>query len=242
MADEIKVDWSRFERALVNRIASSKRELPQILIEQARGITRRVTDITPAAKPAGIAADIRKVYGTPGAAYELMKESGHADAADQFWFIHSKGGVNTAADVFEKTMGRPLYRFDGGEAHRRARSRRGKVTLKKPLFYLRDEGELKAYIRTMQEHRDWLRSGWGMIARKLGGSYAAGVLRHHEAPGSAEVIITNERLSVRAVNAVKFASNTDLERRVQFAINAQAGAMERAFQRYEDQLNRRAGL
>lgn len=240
MADEIKVDWSRFETALVKRIASSKRETLHILTEQARGITARITSITPAAKPASIAADIRKVYGTPAMAYAEIQRRGDP-RADQFWFIHKKGGIRTAADLFHDITGSQLYEFDGGTAHQRAR-KRGKVNLRRPLFFIRDEQPLKDYIREMQQRRDWLRSGWGPVARKLGGSYAAGVLRHATSPGSAEIVITADRLSVRAVNGVGYASNTDLERRVQFAINAQAGAMERAFERYEETLNRRAGL
>jgi hypothetical protein len=241
VAEEIKIDWTRFNEALVRRVATSQRERPQILVEQARGIFSKVAMITPSAKVGSIAADIRRVYGTPRGAYDALKREG-GGMEKPFWKAVKAGHINTASDILQSRTGKPLYDFDGGVAHRRAKNRRGKVKQRAPFFFIRDEESLKAYIKEMQTHKDWLRSGWGATARKLGGSYVEGVLKHASAPGSANVDIGTDRISVTGENGVEYASIVDLERQLKWAIEAQAGAMERQWVAFEEKMNRLAGL
>jgi hypothetical protein len=253
MSEEIRMDWSRFETALTRRLATSSRDHLLVLSEQARGIQRRVIDVTPPgsegvkgtsrqARKMGMAkveGDIRKIYGTPGDAFELIKAK-DAHAADAFWAAHKKQHLAEASRVMETVVGKKLYPFDNGSLHKRMR-RGGRVRSRSIIFYVEDQRELKSYIKERQKRVQFLQAGWKHVAAQLGLSVPASISAHH-APGSAVIEVTQTRIRIVATNGVSYASNADVGRRIQFAINAQAGAMERQMQTYIDNLNRKAGL
>jgi hypothetical protein len=253
MSEEIRMDWSRFETALTRRLATSSRDHLLVLSEQARGIQRRVIDVTPPgsegvkgtsrqARKMGMAkveGDIRKIYGTPGDAFELIKAKDEK-AAGAFWAAHQKRNFTEANRVMESVVGKRLHSFDGGNLHKRMR-RKGSVRSRSIIFFVEDEKDLKDYIKSRQKQVNFLQAGWLSAALKLGLTLPASIATH-QAPGSAVVEVTATRIRIVATNGVKYASDADVERRIQFAINSQAGAMERQMERYMQNLNRRAGL
>jgi hypothetical protein len=254
MSEEIKMDWSRFETALQRRLATSSRDHLLVLSDQARGILRKVVEITPpgtkgvnglsrAARAMGQAAverDIRSLYGTASGAYDTIRQRDEAAAA-AFWANHKAGDTTAASAILRAKTGTGLHKFDGGTLHKRHQNRRGRVRSKRVIFYVDDERDLDAYIKGKQKRVNFLQAGWKAAFAKLGLPLPVNV-SGHEAPSTAVIEVTATRLRILAVNAVNYASNTDLERRIQWAINGQAGSMERQMEKYMENLNRRAGL
>lgn len=239
MADEFKFDWTDFEAKFVRRAASASRPAAAILLEQARGIFRAVIEITPpghtgvkagtrAAAEHGkakVEGDIRALYGTAATAYDRIMEAGKAKAS-AFWFLHKRGDDANAARVFKDATGEWFGPFDGGAIHR-SHFTRGSVKKRKgrPIIYVNDERALNDFIKAQQSHVHWLAGGWNNVARRLGISVSSEISRQNS-PGMATVDFTMDHLRVIATNAVAYATDTDLERRIQWAIDRQAQKME----------------
>jgi hypothetical protein len=254
MSEEINMDWSRFETALQRRLATSSRDHLAVLSEQARGIQRRVIEVTPPgsegvkgtsrkAREMGMAAvgrDIRRIYGTPGDAYELIRAK-NEQVAGAFWKAHQQRDVAEASRLMESVVGKKLFPFDGGKLHGSFKKKQGRVKSRGAIFFVEDEKELNDYIKTRQKRVQFLQAGWKEAASKLGLTLPSSISTHHSV-GSAVIEVTATRIRIVATNGVSYASNADVERRIQFAINAQGGAMERQMERYVETLNRRAGL
>lgn len=96
--------------------------------------------------------DIRRVYGTPGALYKLIKEKDPARAA-QFWKLVTSRQIPAANDVARFVTGQELLPFDGGTAHLGARNRRGRVREKQAiLLYTADRRAVERYIARRQKN------------------------------------------------------------------------------------------
>jgi hypothetical protein len=254
MSEEINMDWSRFETALQRRLATSSRDHLMVLADQARGIMRQVVDITPpgsqgvkgttrAARAMGqtaVARDIRKLYGTPGDAYETIRQR-NSDLAAGFWKQLKEGNRAAASEILRSISGVGVYAFDGGTLHKRHKNRRGRVQNNRVVMYVEDDKPLTDYITMRQKNVNFLQAGWKPAAGKLGFSLPASIAGH-QAPGAVVLEVTATRLRLVAENRVEFAARTDLARRIQWAINAQAGAMERQMERFTQTFNRQAGL
>lgn len=255
----VDVDYSRFDRALAAILANSKRDAVDVMMTQARGVIKNIIAITPpahvtetatvmrgAAKAHGealVAKDIRGIYGTPAQAFDRIRGAGIAPGADKGFWRHLKHGeLDQANAILTAAHGRKIYPFDGGQAHRNLKRGRARPGNKSILFYVADVKELNAYIKTVQGRVGWLAAGWNQAAAKLGVQPLGWVWRH-SAPGKALVEISDNGVKITMTNQVKFAREAaDMERRVQWALDQQAGNMERLTKQYLETLVRRAGL
>lgn len=254
MTEEIAMDWSGFETALQRRLATSSRDHLLVLSEQARGIMKTVVELTPPGHDgvpgttrkarqmgqAAVARDIRKIYGTPGTMFDEIKQC-NEQAADAFWSQIKARDLPAASETAKRITGKPLYPFDGGALHKRFKGKQGRVRSKKVIFFVEDEKELEDYIKTRQKHVQFLQAGWKKSTAKLGISLPSSITTHN-APGAVLIEVTAQRLRIVATNAVQYASNADVERRIQWAINRQAARMARSWDNYVEKFNHRSGL
>ena len=254
-AAEIRLNWSNFEAALARRIGTSAKLAQEVILGQARSLFRIVIEVTPpghegvkagtrAAANRGrakIAGDIAKLYGDDNRAYDLLSEK-KPGLADAFWKARRRK-PEAAAKLVREHLGASYSAFDGGALHRRF-FRRGRVSVGRrevPFIFVREKQPLRAYVAEVQERVHYLAAGHERIADRLGLPLPVEISRH-DAPSLAEVTFNELLLRIRATNAVKFASDTDLARRIQHAIDRQTGAMERQWREFERKMWERTGF
>jgi hypothetical protein len=241
---ELKFKWQPFEDALTLRIATSAKLAEEVLKQQARGIFRNVISITPPGHEgvkagtrgaaemgkAKVAGDIAKLYGTPSAAFDEIEKKNPADAR-AFWAV-KRTRPDAAADIVRQHTGTWYGPFDGGKLHAQ-RFVGGRVKGKKtrPILYVSEPKALKDYVKSKQARVHFLAAGWKEIANKLGLA-VPGMIAVHGAPSAAAILANMERIVIRAVNELSYASDADLNRRVQWAIDAQTGAMQRQWKEF----------
>lgn len=247
MAREILIQYDGFIESLEKRVATGSRDLYTVAAEQLRGVYRTIIEITPpahsgvtgkAAEAHGkalVASDIRKIYGTPGDAYDRIAETSRAKAS-AFWLLRKKRKPQQAAEILQKVTGKRFYAFDGGTLHRRMRNARGRVAGKaayngKYGFYVESAKDVEDYIEAVQADVGYLMGGWRDIANKLGIPLLEFAARQNS-PSLARVEITPFRLGIYAENSIPWASYAGVERRVQWAIDRQEEKMERAYQHF----------
>jgi hypothetical protein len=233
--------------AMEKRVATGSRDLYAVAAEQLRGVYRTIIEITPPAhngvtgKAAEIhgktlvASDIRKIYGTPGDAYDKIAETSRAQAS-AFWVLRKKRKPEKAAEIVRRVTGRGIYKFDGGVLHQRMRNSRGRVAGNASFsgkygFYVENAKDVEDYIKDVQDGVGYLAGGWREIAQKLGISLP-GFIARQTSPSVANVLLTETSLSIRATNEIKWASDAALERRVQWAVDRQEEKMTRAYKTY----------
>lgn len=258
---EITVNLQRFETSFSAWMAGSKRSVEAGARQQMKGIIRTVVKITPpghsvetdtgtslvvgvAAKRAGEATvkrDIRSIYGTPREAYELIKAVS-IPKAKAFWKHSSAGEFENASTISREVIGKGLYAFDDGKLHHTLTKGKRPRPARYRGFYVTDPTALKDYIKAEQGHVFWLAAGWTEAARAFGVSLPQMIARH-PAPGDVLIQVTEERIRLVALNAVEYASGiTDMQRRIQYAVDFQAGAMDRILADKLQEEAKRAGL
>jgi hypothetical protein len=130
-----------------------------------------------AARSAGrnrVAADIYKVYTTPGKAYEDIARA-NEKAAGAFWSALSRGDLAKAIGILRRDGSAlrnvPIERFDDGVLHMAKRhSVTGRVSKsQKPLMIVRNPKQLETYVKMRQANVGFAKSAWSDIARQLGG-------------------------------------------------------------------------
>ena len=263
--DGIKINYARLDEALARALTQSKREPVVYMKEQARGVVRRVVGITPpasitssnfkdetgadvwhvvqggAAKRQGertVISDIAKIYGTRAGAVQVIKEhETHKGMVKGFVKYISSGELPRAQELFRYATSKGLIKFDDGALHRSRRNARGRVgRINGPLVYVSNDDLLKAYIKKMQSMVGFLAAGWNQACAMLGIQPPPWIWRHN-APGTGSVEITPTRITIRMVNQVGYAGEIpDFQRRVQFAVDAQADAIRRRSQKFMQNL------
>jgi hypothetical protein len=245
VAREILIRYDGFIDSLEKRVATGSRDLYTVAAEQLRGVYRTIIEITPPAHngvkgakaeahgKTVVASDIRKIYGTPGDAYDHIAETSRAKAS-AFWLLRKKRKPEKAAEILMSVTGRKLYPFDGGRLHQRMRNARGRVAGNasyrgKYGFFVDNAKDVEDYIKEVQSSVGYLAGGWRDIASKLGIPLLEFVARQNS-PSLARVEITPFRLGIYAENSVPWASYAGVERRVQWAIDRQEEKMERSYQ------------
>jgi len=103
--------------------------------------------------------------------------------------------------------------------------------------------EKKAYIAKVLKKVGLLAAGWNASAIKLGAKLPAWIKRHGHGNGQCLVEENARGIRIRMENMVGFATKIrGLDRRIKWAINAQAGALERAAENIMRKTARRAGF
>ena len=101
----------------------------------------------------------------------------------------------------------------------------------------------KDYQQRVLKKVGLLMSGWNASAAKLGTKLPAWTSRHGTGRGRCAVTKTRTGIRIRLENMVGFVTRVQgLERRVQWALNAQAGALERAADAIMRKTARRVGF
>lgn len=256
MEASIDVDFAKFDAALSATLAASKREPMIVIREQAKGVVRRLVDITPPAHEgvrgiearrhgeALVESNIRGIYGTPDQAMELIKAGSSPDdgMAKGYWRHLKRGEFEDAAVILRAVTGRGLAPFDGGKQHQALKRGRARPRNKGILYYVTDPKQLDAYISEIKGRVGWLAAGWNQAAASLGVQPPQWIWRHN-APGKVIIRETDARFEVLMTNEVKYAREAaDLQRRLQWAVDQQAAAMERRTANMLEQILKRAGF
>ena len=264
MSPVIEIKSERFNAAAAAVMAGSKRSRPEVLLTQAKGVLRNIIEMTPPAHvtlnasggntvvmrgdakahgEALVSKDIRGIYGTPSQAFDQVRGSlTHPGIEKGFWKHLKSGQFSEANAILAKSGGKPLSPFDGGTLHKRLKGAGGRPNNKSIVYYVTDARELDTYIKVLKRRVGWLAGGWNQAAGKLGLQPPAWIWRQ-ESPGRAILTVSDTTVTFFMTNEVRFASEAaDLQRRVQWAMDTQAAAMERITRNYLETLMKRAGF
>lgn len=215
------------------------RIMETVIDTDAKGFVRDVVAITPPSqgratiesKKRGeekIAADIRKVYGTPSDLWRLIRDKAGKNVADNFWAYQKLGRWHQANEIALRITGKHLDAFDGGAAHQSRRNRRtGRVTgggkIGDKALYLPDNQErrkLKRYIAETKSHVGLLAAGFNPAALKLGVSLPQWIKRHGDGIGVIDIQRPPGAYSITITNRARHGSGADLPRRMQFVLQS----------------------
>lgn len=257
MAEDIKLNWSEWDTAFARRTATSKRSVLELATEQMRGIMRHSLLVTPPGHdgvPGGtreadahgrakVMGDIFDLYGTAGDAFALIKRQ-DIGLAKSFWRDHQRGDEAAAAETFKRVTGQWYGPWDGGRLHKThfTRGRTAKRRDGRKIIFVSDARALTDYVRDQQDKVMTLTAGWKKAFADLGIPLPQWIAQHNAPVDNLIVEVSDERIRIQAGNSVTYADATDLQRRLQFAIDAQKGAMDRQWEDYQAKLNREAGL
>lgn len=207
MKEGFVLDRTKFDAALRQFRQSSRRAIRDVLVEQARGVMRKIVDWTP---PGG-----KRAQGSAAKA---------------------RGEAKVEADIrklMEPGRGKDVSNESPASVHKANRSQGGRGPVRRrlnPRIKIR-RADLVRYIREKQRRVGFLAAGWKAAAEKLKVNLPAWIKRH-SAPGSAKISMTSMVVEVEARNFVSYKEFQDLERRVQSALDSQAAAMLRRVENY----------
>lgn len=254
--------YERHQTAFQRMAMFSKKTAEELWIEEARicfGGTNSMPGVAGITPPYGegklqnartaevharakIAADINGLYGSPGDAFEAIKEKAPVQA-QAFWYLYKHNDVPGASDILRAETGSIIHPFDDGVHHRRnfRRKARGGRGFR---FYVSDPKNLKAYVQLEQEMVWWLTSGWAEGLQTLGAKLPAGVKKHPGAPGHLKVNISEGIISIEISNDVSYAGNiADMERRIMTVLNDwRVARLDRMHENYLAKLAGQSGM
>lgn len=205
---EISVDLSKFRLAANALRRATQRSGPEILLEGARGFTRRIIDITPPAS-AGVVGS---------AAFAAGKAFIDRDLARIFTGVKLQ---HSRPEQFPDVEGIHARLFVGKKPGRPIPTDRGRGQ------YYVDRVKLDGLREKLYSRVGFLASGWMAAASKLGVRVQSWISRFG-ARGEIEVETDPDGGSITITNfADPKAPVEELERRVPYALEYQASAMER---------------
>jgi len=119
-----------------------------------------------------VTGDIYRVYAIPGNAWADISNT-RARAA--FWKSYKAGEIEVAQRILDDFGGRlrgvPMERFDGGAAHRSARSSSsGRVSISRPKMIVTDPRALERYVQKVKGDVGTGKAAWADVARQISGS------------------------------------------------------------------------
>lgn len=209
---DLKFDDRAFRAALKRFEATSKKSGEQILKEQARLFLKDVILITPPNK------DLK----------QGRKLGEAAVAADIRKIFKGSNAGNATADL--------------ATLHQRFRLPSNGRVARGPAHKIKAKG-LAAYIKQVQAKVGLLASGWNAAASKLGVKVPDWISRHGTGRGQIKIVIGFAESRITIINGVKFIGNVkDLKRRVQWALDRRAGAMNRQVDNFQAKAARGAGF
>ncbi|PTY02741.1 hypothetical protein DB346_08170 [Verrucomicrobia bacterium LW23] len=230
---ELQVNTRSFEAALLDLYGATRRDMTELLREQARGFIRQVVLITPpgggsvtgvAARARGnlrIEQDIRRVFR------ELRHEKWTSPEIKDAIRKKDLAALREIILRIPELAGMEVRLTPETSFHQAARGSRGTVSPRRRPNVLVLDG-LGAYIREQQKRVGMLASGWNAAAEALGVKLPAWVARHGNSRGSVLLQLNEPNFSIRLANDVPFAGNTrDLTRRVQWALDRQASGTQK---------------
>ncbi len=258
MGEDIKLIWTEWDTAFARRSATSQRSVLELATEQMRKIMRGALLVTPpghdgvpggtreaeAHGQAKVMGDILDLYGTAGDAFNLIKQQGDIGLARSFWWDHKHGNEHEAAETFKLVTGQWYGPWDGGRLHKThfKHGRTAKRRDGRKIIFVSDARALTDYVREQQDKVMFLTAGWKKAFADLGIPLPQWIARHNAPVDNLIVEVTTERIRIQAGNSVTYAEATDLQRRLQFGVDASKESMDRQWEDWQVKLNREAGL
>lgn len=252
MSEEIKLHLDEFFAKLDRRIATSSKSALEVAAQQMRGIHKQLIAITPPGHSvdgagvtggtrqaqehgkAKVAGDIHRLYGTASGAFKAIYEKSPHQARAFYRFRNSDTQI--AAAIVRDQLGAGYGPFDGGALHK-TMWKGGAVRGRKraPTYYVQgiSKIDLDTYIARQQNRVMYLTSGWQEIMLKLG-IPLPGWINSKNGKGAGIIEHSSTRIHILGSNDVPYASENI---RLQWAIDAQSGAMEREWQNWNDKRN-----
>jgi hypothetical protein len=217
MSKPVTFDKTAFDQALKAFRRHSKKAVQTVLIEQARGIMTKIIDATP---PGG-----KNVRG------QDAKKRGESKVAGDIRKIMEAGRAKDASSESPT------------EIHRRYRNSRGQVRREIHPKIKVKAGDLARLIREKKRMVGFLASGWSAASSLFGARLPAWITRH-SGKGEGKVRSNPTMVEVTATNSVGYAHRVmNMNKRIQVALNAQAGAMRRQVEHFAaKQAARKAGF
>jgi hypothetical protein len=200
----MEADIRQFQAMAARLGEFSKRDGRALMEEQARGVVRKLMDITPPSNgktrgvkakklgEAAIASDVRNVFigSTP-------KNSEVSSMSEMANIMHTK-------------------------------RRGGNIRIKRAVKQTRAaRSMITNFIKVKQKGVGYLASGWASAARRLGKIRVPSWIGRHDAPGDADIKSTSTTITATISNMVKWASDVHLiDQRIQYAVRWQTRAMQ----------------
>jgi hypothetical protein len=189
-----------------------------------------------------VAADIYRVYTTPGKAYADIANR-NEKAAKAFWSALNRGDLAKAIGILRKDglllRHVPIERFDSGTLHMTKRnSRTGRVAAsQRPLMIVRNPRQLEAYIKKRQANVGFGKSAWSDIARQLGsirglresGDITANWITRNGGKGTIQWMGSHEAPVLRLTSTVSYGGRILPERDRRIAIDIAYGRLLQSF-------------
>jgi hypothetical protein len=250
-------DMSRLENAIRRYRGAAVKETSEVVRSAARNFIVKAAGVTPpsvngkadgTAKKRGEAViqnDLDHIlHGLAPGIYDKFMEMGGRSVRREMYrkdgtiFVtDSDIAINSIKDWHQQN------RRDNGRVHRIGRKTRDIGRHKNWDRGVVVLSEKKAYIAKVMRRVGMLAAGWNASAIKLGARFPAWIKRHGHGGGQCLVEETPRGIRIRMENMVGFATKVrGLDRRIKWAINAQAGALERAANAIMAKTARRAGF
>jgi hypothetical protein len=253
----IKIDTRRFEGAVRTYSIAAVKDNKQALRDAARNFIVKAAGVTPpsvngkadgTAKKRGEAViqnDLDHILvGLPPKQYDQFMDMGGKSIRRE---MRRKDGTVYVTDSDIATSNIKGWhkenRRENGRVHRIGRKTRDIGRHKNWDRGVVTAAERKAYIAKTLRKVGTLAAGWNASAIKLGAKFPAWIKRHGHGNGSSIVEVTPRGIRIVMENAVGFATKVrGLERRIKWALNAQANALDRASNAIMRKTARRAGF
>lgn len=227
---------------------AAMKESNTVVRDAARNFIKKAASITPPAK-GKLGSDAKKIgeraiigdlnsilVGVPPGIFKKLEA------------LRARGGTgevrNKSGAVIVKDTDITVPSIKGWHyAHRRRNGRvRGGKNKSAGVRAIVLAAQKKSYTATVLRKVGLLMAGWSASAEKLGAKLPAWVTRHGSGGGRCAVTSRNG-IHIRMENMVGFIGRVGgLKRRVQWALDAQAGALERAAEAIMRKAARRAGF
>lgn len=215
----VRIDDSQMQRAITRLLEETKREHSVVLREQARGIVRRIIDLTPPANG--------KTKG--GAA----KKAGEATLRADIFKVFLPVKAGTAEHV-------PIAAEHARWRGPNGRVRRGLAVDEKIRV---NRNQLAEYLRQELRKVGWLAAGWNAAALALRVPIPAWISRHGTGHSTSSIKATASSIEIIMTNGTKFAGRArDLERRVKLAVQTQAAALLRRMEHSTNKAAKSSGF
>jgi hypothetical protein len=239
-----KVDISVLKRKLMELPGAMHRVVKPLMEQQAKLFVEDMVKWTPpaakgvtggAAKKAGenaVMRDISKIYASPAAVYDAIKEVDPV-AADQFWLLYNERNYRAAASLMQIHAGRMFAQtesfsaFDGGLMHKRFR-RAGKVRSRGVVQVVTDPPALRRYIAERKKRVGILAAGWLAVGKKFGARLPRWVERHPaDSTGRVRVETSGGRFIIVMTSTVTYAEYQGQRRRAAWVLQRRTKALEK---------------
>jgi len=225
MSDGIIIDSEAFSRDVGRFALLSGRSFADELKNQAKGVMRNIAKITPPFASGKSTSEAKKA-GENAISRDLTRVFRSVELKGSRKVTHLFGKPHPAAPWTVPTKETVVDVTGQYTATKKLDSRGRKARYAKPLFV--DSKKYRALESRLQKRVGFLGGGFAVAAAGLGVALPAFMKRHSAAPGQLVMRLEGDNLYIIIRNNVTYGPRVyDFVRRVEWAIEAQRGKMER---------------